>query len=78
MSRLGVESGLGPKIKFVVLHSNFNFYLRSNSMQALQIVGQHRSNHTMKKTILAIPTLRSIFLTFTQHEPFMIFIHEFN
>ena len=37
------ESGLGPKIKFVMLHSNFNFYFRSNSMQALQTIGQHRS-----------------------------------
>ena len=40
---LRVESGLGPKIKFILLHSNSNFYLRSNSMQAFQIVGQYRS-----------------------------------
>ena len=46
LSHLGVESRLGLKIKFVVLHSTFNFYLRSNSMQALQIVGQHRYSHT--------------------------------
>ena len=26
MRHLDVESGLGPNIKFVVLHSNFNFY----------------------------------------------------
>ena len=42
LSHLGVESGLGPKIKFVLPKQNCNFYLRSNSMQALQIVGQHR------------------------------------
>ena len=43
LSHLEVESGLGSKIKFVILHSNFHFYLRSNSMQAFQAVGQHRS-----------------------------------
>ena len=47
-------------------------------MQALQIVGQHRSKPYHEKTILAIPTLRSIFLTFAQHEPFVTFVHEFN
>ena len=26
LSHLVVELGLGPKIKFVILHSNFNFY----------------------------------------------------
>ena len=30
LSHLGVESELGTNIKFVVLHSNINFYERSN------------------------------------------------
>ena len=30
LSHLGVESGLGPKIKFVVIHLNYNFHLMSN------------------------------------------------
>ena len=34
---LGVESGLGPKIKFVVLHSNFNFHLRSNLKTSTEV-----------------------------------------
>ena len=29
------DLALSPKTKFVLLHSNFNFYLRCNSMQAL-------------------------------------------
>ena len=56
LSQLGVEIGLGPKIKFVLLHSNSNFYLRLNSMQALQTIGQHRSKPYHEKIILSIPT----------------------
>ena len=47
-------------------------------MQAIQTVGQPRSKPYHEKTILAIQTLRSIFLTFGQHEPFMTFVHELN
>ena len=47
-------------------------------MQASKQLVNTGQDHTMKKTILAIPTLRSIFLTFAQHEPFMTFVVEFN
>ena len=38
MRHLEVESGLGPKIKFVVLHSNFNFYVRSNFISGSETI----------------------------------------
>ena len=38
MRHLEVESGLGPKIKYVALHLNFKFYLRSNFISGPEII----------------------------------------
>ena len=38
LSHLEVESALGPKIKYVVLHSNLNFYERSNFISSPKII----------------------------------------
>jgi hypothetical protein len=38
LSHLGVESGLGPKIKFVVLHSNLNFIKGQSFITGTKII----------------------------------------
>ena len=72
MRHLEVESGLGPKIKFVALHLKFNFYLRSNFITCFHtIIWPWSKQHHDKPEIRVLDRLRhflDIGSTWTLHD----------